>query len=309
MSCALAANVSCGLSVLIGLLWWIGITASWTWVSSQSMLVGFQANLLTVYTSKGAATTVLSWTGSALGAKEKMRKFDNMMDQSLWYEEAREQFCGAAMETVFKWCSNWTMVTYASWAMFADGLITSLLLLMGAGFMYYYSSVHATETGRMCCKTCFVGAPIVAVLGMLTYTCFTWEFGKDELKVFKGMQAQAMYGKGYIIAWFLTMMSFAPLYATMVFLRQDPLEKKHGETDEEQQFGGTSAAYYGGADPSMQAQQHYSQAPQGGTQQGYSSYGQAPQSVMQPGMQQGYGDGSSVGYAAPGAPPPSGPAW
>jgi len=310
MASSLVANVSCGLSVLVGLLWLIGITASWNWVSSQSMLVGFQANLLTVYTSKGSASTVMSWAGRALGAKQKMNKFDKMMDQSLWYEDALVQFCGTGMQTVFKWCNNWTMVTYASWAMFAYGAVTSLLLLMGAGFMYYYANVHATETGRMCCKTCFVGAPIVATLGMLVYTCFTWDFGKDELKIFQSMQAQAMYGKGYIIAWVLTMMSSAPLYATMVFLRQDPLEKKCGEADEEQQFAGSSAAYYGGADPSLQAQQHYSQAPQGGMQQAYSGgYSQAPQYGMQPGSQQGYGDGYAGGYAAPGAPPASGPAW
>jgi len=283
------AHVTCGLAALVGLLWLVGLTASWTWMSSQSSIVSFQANLMTVYTSKGAVSSLASWTGKVLGATTTMNKFDKMMEQSLWYDDAVAEFCGTAMETAFNWCANWQQVMYASWAMLTMGVLTSVLLLMGAGFMYYYSSVHATETGRSACKMCFLVAPNVALLGMLMYSLLTWDFGKGGVTLFK-MEARAMYGKGYIIAWLLTLLSYTPLYATTIFLREDPLEKKRGEADEEQQFAGTYGSTYGGSDPSAQGQ------PYGGAYAGGYGAGQAPQCGASPGY----------GYPAPTAPPASG---
>mmetsp|Transcript_106996 Transcript_106996/g.320003 ORF Transcript_106996/g.320003 Transcript_106996/m.320003 type:complete len:348 (-) Transcript_106996:28-1071(-) len=232
MTAKMVANMGAGVAAFIAINWVILACANLSWVYSQSMLVGFDASLMTVYTTKGTITHVAAVAGRLFGAHKAMNKFDAMLEQRLWYQEALQHFCSAGMETVFRWCDTWTMITYASWGTLATGISAAGLLFTGAGFTYYYANVHPTATGRTCCNACYILAPCISTLGLIIYTLGTLDFGKDNMNVFQGMQANSMYGSGFIIAWALAFFSWIPLYTLAVFMRRDPWEHKHESDDE-----------------------------------------------------------------------------
>jgi len=342
----MVANISSGLAGALSLLWLISICiCSSRWISSQSTLVSFRASLLTVYISKGDATSIASWLGSLM-APQSVKQFDTILEKSLWYEDALSTFCSSGLDAAFRWCSNWTLVVYSSWFMFVMGFFTSALLMTGGGFMYYYASVKATATGRTVCRTSFALAPCFAMVGLIVYTCCTLEFGTASGVAGIG-KAQKHLGLAYWWAWVLALLSILPLYLMLVFLRVDPLEKKSGERWEEDGGaypGGTQLTSYPSAEGQQYAGGGYPQQGAGYPQQGAQPQGGfgmaapgayvvtaaytatapyiAPSPYAAPGTCAGPGTAAPGTYAGPAyaasgayaAPPPSGgfgqsPAW
>uniref|UniRef100_A0A7S1L877 Uncharacterized protein n=1 Tax=Alexandrium catenella TaxID=2925 RepID=A0A7S1L877_ALECA len=225
----LVAKVGCAVAAAVSLAWLAVLGSSVHWVTSSSVIVNFQVTLFSVYASKGTASSMLSFVGHLLRGRSLI---DKLMERSIWMEDALTEFCGSGVDKVFQWCGMWTMVAYASWFMLFSILLTVTLLLMGACFMYYYSAIHATATGRTCCRVCYGLAPCFCLMGLIVYTLCTLDFGKDAL--LKGQfRAHAMYSTGYVFAWFLAIVSWLPLYSMLVFMRRDPLEKQHWEDTED----------------------------------------------------------------------------
>lgn len=267
----MVANVGSGIAFVLSIAWAVLVWADIPWVYSQSMIVSFTSSLTKVTTRHGTVSHLMSMTGKLVGASGTMKQFDDMMEQTLWYQDALPHFCAAGMEFLFKWCNNWTVIVYSSWAMIGLGMLTSILLFVGAGSTYYYANVHPTKTGRTLCSWCYIVAPVTAAAGLASFTLATSDYGRDGSHLFDGYHQESMYAIGFVLCSVLILATCIPIFTLLVFMRRDPLEHSHEEDDEGPLLQGYQQGYGAGAQGAQayppgaaQAQPYYPPVPPGG---------------------------------------------
>lgn len=234
------ANGAAALAAFLGLLWLILAMGGFTWVSSTSILIDFNASLLSVTASEGTITGLVKITARAF--KPHRRFFRNFFGKTIWLEDVRDSFCSGLGKTL-QWCDMWEIVIFSSYLMCFLCVAAGVALASGGGLMYYYANNHATETGRLAARSCFIGAPCAVLFGLLQYSFCTQEFGQMSVVEMGPMKAQAMYGMGYLFAWLLFFVSWLPLYFQGLFLK-DALEKRHWDDREKEAIFGDQRQNY-----------------------------------------------------------------
>lgn len=229
------ANGGAVLAAFFGLLWVVIVTCGFTWISSVSILVDFHVTILSVTATEGTITGLVKLTAKMF--KPHKRFFKSFFGKTIWLEDVRDTFCAGLGKTL-QWCDMWEMVIYSSYFMCFAGVVCGITLASGGFLVYYYANNHATESGRLAARYCFIGAPVLALLGLLQYTGFTQEFGQMSAVDMGPMKAQSMYGAGYLFAWVLFIFSWVPLYMLTLFLRGDALEKRHWDAEEKEAIFG-----------------------------------------------------------------------
>lgn len=280
------ANAGCAIAGLCAFFWLILSFGNAVWISSNSNLISFKASLLSIYTSQGTASAIISGGAALVGVNSLSNKISDLLDKSLWMEGATTTYCEKGYDMLFAWCDNWMMTKYSSWGMLFFAVVTAIFLLVGAAFMYYYYNVHATETGRTQVKVCFITAPLTALAGLSQWTMMTMEFGqmKNVGKV------TSMYGTGYMCACVLCLLTWVPLCIHAIFFRKAKNEKEHGgnSSDSDYEGGGYGAMGQANMGP------------------GYNSYGPPPGGNMG-GPPMGVPPIGGMGGPPLGGPPMGGP--
>mmetsp|Transcript_49206 Transcript_49206/g.157355 ORF Transcript_49206/g.157355 Transcript_49206/m.157355 type:complete len:326 (+) Transcript_49206:108-1085(+) len=325
MTSAMVANVGSAIAMFLAFLWMVVVCVPLTWVCSQSVIVNFQASLLTVKATKGTLTSVLGFAGSMVGANKFSRALDKVFDQNYWMEEGVQEFSGQGLELLFHWRHTWTAVKFSSWAMVFCGLLAAALLALGGSFMYYYTHHHATHTGRLWIRICFLMAPTLVFFGLAQYIAMTMDFGKGA-----NMHPPAtnMYSGGFVVACALALLSWLPLYMQAVFSKKAENEK-YGDSEQAAEglgpgyaggYGATGAGPYGAppgafAGPqsanAFSAQAPGSYMPPSAPGMGVSAYdmmGPGPGMPPAAGMLASPGMPPAPGVGVPGPPMPA-PAW
>mmetsp|Transcript_62889 Transcript_62889/g.183908 ORF Transcript_62889/g.183908 Transcript_62889/m.183908 type:complete len:336 (+) Transcript_62889:106-1113(+) len=233
-----AAHISCVSAVVLSIMWLLCLTCSGSWITSIGVIVNFSATPFKVKSEQGGFTGLMSWTASMVGLKKKAAQVESMFNQELWLDDAMQLYCNPGIEEIFRWCHSWCIVAFSSWAMVFCGVVAALAFAVGAMFMFFYTSVQATETGRKCVKSCFALAPAIATVGVAQYTLGTLDFGQDSAVLSGlgggasgGLASQTMFGLGFILACVLVVFSWVPLYAMMIVFRPDPLEISDSDCD------------------------------------------------------------------------------
>lgn len=313
----------------LAVLWTLNLIMPWTWISAQNAMFVIHMNLWTVEFNHGPGSFGVSLLSKAVGAKKFGDALDGIMDNKIWMMEVTERFCAVGFNSLFHWCDEWTMLTFTSYVSMFMGVLTVIFLLMGIGFIYHYDFNHPTETGRKWMNASFILAPFVSVIGLTQYTLCTFSFGKYDYNpamtpLVQMVDYYGMYGIGYMFSWFLTLLSFIPMYLVS-FHRTAANEKKKDDEEGDNGLGTQDAAYatqtYGAAQSSLMQAAGSQQVCALGYQAPASypvqdqvagfAYQQQPYGLpQQPGQglpQQGYmAAGTGQGYQAPASYPSQG---
>uniref|UniRef100_A0A7S4SPP9 Uncharacterized protein n=1 Tax=Alexandrium monilatum TaxID=311494 RepID=A0A7S4SPP9_9DINO len=217
-------------ALTLALMWIINISVAWNWLWSENAIVMFNVNLWTVRIRRGTLGYGMSLMGhvfdQAFGTSAS-KSLRDIFDHDFWMGQAVQQLCMSGIDTVWQWCDTWVFVQHASMIQILLSWVTILLLAMGGAFQYYYANEHATHTGRMWIRVCFIAAPICSLLAMMQYTLLTFMMGRGERQF---IETKAGYGPGFIISWCLSLFTLAPLYIHVIFSKVNEFEK-HGDND------------------------------------------------------------------------------
>uniref|UniRef100_A0A7S1QN86 Uncharacterized protein n=1 Tax=Alexandrium catenella TaxID=2925 RepID=A0A7S1QN86_ALECA len=252
MANKVVASLGAGCAGFLAFLWLITLMRPWTWLWSDNQVVLFKVNLFSIRITKGTLGHGLSIIGGAIDGifgTSNYEKMAKLFNQAYWMEEGVQELCMVGIDQIWHWCEIWVMVKYASMIFIFLGFLTAIFLGMGGAFMYYYAHHHATHTGRMWIRSCFITAPCLAWVGLLQYVLLTFQLGKSERQIL--VDTHAGYGPGFIVACALTVLSILPMYVHGVYTKVDDFEK-HGDNDEFMESPNPMGPPFGSAQAPMQ---------------------------------------------------------
>lgn len=212
-----AAIAGAVLAVCLALLWFAVVLGGFTWVSSSSILVDFTVTVLSVTAEEGTIPGLVKLTGKML--RPHKRLFKGYFGRTFWLEEVRDTFCAGIGRTL-NWCDMWEAVIYSSYFMVFSSIACGLLLIVGGVAMCRYGKPGSSDASRSVAFSCLLGGPVIALVGLLQYSLFTKDFGEMKAVDMGPLQAQSMYGLGYLIAWVLCLFSWIPLTTLVLFVRR-----------------------------------------------------------------------------------------
>jgi hypothetical protein len=276
----IAGQVSSGLSVILGLWWFVVLMVPTGWQHKKVAGYDFYFGLWKVEMTQGKIMGFL--LDAVSGLSDTMKKVNKGLSE---LTEGKSDL--ASMKQ--SWCSygSWggcdaiTSVWSGSWVMGIFGFVGVVFFFLGAGFSHYYWQTEAREEPRMWARVAFIIAPSSTLLGLLIYTFCT--MGLGDLTVLPTDSRTAAFSTAFLFAWVLAVLSFIPLVLHEVFAgkawieghneaaaeyrhdqREAAMDSAYGGNDGYNSYGATApmGAPMGG--PPMQNQENWGMQQQGG---------------------------------------------
>lgn len=258
-------DVMAASGLLLAILWVVALLLPGWHYAEPFNIVEIRAGLFIVrFSAALVGRLAAAVVGGAAG--KPMQALEAVSGTSLWMSEAKERVGLCGVVTAREWCDSWARLQGFSWVMIFMGAMTSMSLLSGAAFSYYYGRVRSTRTGRKWATTCFIAAPSFALIGVVLYMIGTLDFGHTKLT----RNTSAHFSVGYFFACLLTIASLTPII-TQLFVHKNEKEIRHDDDDYEYWEGDP---FVMGATPPPGYGAHVAPPPSFGWQQQQQPYAQ-----------------------------------
>jgi len=176
------------LSVLLSLIWTILICLPTGWHTKSTLIWNFNVGLYYVKVDRAIVGSIahmgaglIDFTTSAV-RKKKTTVLGDALGHITEGEESlrfyRDMFCNMGVLPMMNMnCAPWEHLLIGSWVMLLSTIITIILLLCGAGFMYYYEFHNARKKTRKWAMGFLAFGAFVNLMGMGAYVGLTFQFG------------------------------------------------------------------------------------------------------------------------------------